>query len=210
MPLFDAQPLLAILRSREPCPIGEIVDAIRRGGIDPVEVTAETPGAIDAVRAAADAGRPIGAGTIVSVSDARTFAQAGAAFLVSPGLNEEVVRTAVELGVPAVPGALSPTEISTAIDAGADAVKLFPAGPGGPEYLRALRGPFPNVAFVPTGGIPSSDVPAWLDAGATCVGLGATLIGSPPPRKDRDLDALTERTRDAVSRARTAAGRRSG
>jgi 2-dehydro-3-deoxyphosphogluconate aldolase / (4S)-4-hydroxy-2-oxoglutarate aldolase len=210
MTLLDAQPLLAILRSRERCPIAEIVDAIRRGGIGLVEVTAETPGALDAVRAAADAGDPIGAGTIVSSTAARTFAQAGASFLVSPGVNEEIVRTAVELGVPAVPGALSPTEIVTAIDAGAEAVKLFPAGLGGPDYLRALRGPFPNVAFVPTGGIRSSDVPAWLDAGATCVGLGATLIGSPPPMADRDLDALTERTRDVVSLARTAAGPSSG
>lgn len=208
MTIFDGQPLLAIVRSRNPCPLGKIVNAIRRGGIHLAEVTAETPGALDAVRAAAGAGDPIGAGTIVSVADARAFAEAGAAFLVSPGLNLDVVRTAVELGVPAVPGALSPTEVAAAVDAGATAVKLFPAGLGGPDYLRALRGPFSHVAFVPTGGIRPDDVAAWADAGAACVGLGATLIGSPPPTTDPELDELTERTRVAVEQARAAVGRR--
>ena len=208
MTIFEGQPLLAIVRLREPSPIGEIVDALRRGGIGPVEVTAETPGALEAVRAAAAGGRPIGAGTIGSVAEANTFAEAGAAFLVSPGVNVDVVRAAVELGVPAVPGALSPTEISTAVDAGAEAVKLFPAGLGGPDYLRALRGPFASVAFVPTGGIGRGDVEAWLDAGAACVGLGSTLIGSAPPSTDRELEALAERARDAAERANAALRRR--
>jgi 2-dehydro-3-deoxyphosphogluconate aldolase/(4S)-4-hydroxy-2-oxoglutarate aldolase len=208
MTIFDGEPLLAIVRSSDPCPLVEIVGAIRRGGIGPVEVTAETPGALEAVRTAADAGDPIGAGTILSVAEARAFAEAGAAFLVSPGLNVDVVRSAIELGVPAVPGALSPTEISAAVDAGAEAVKLFPAGLGGPGYLHALRGPFARVPFVPTGGIRPEDVPAWLEAGAASVGLGATLIGTAPAATDRELVALTERTRDAVALARTAIERR--
>ena len=209
MTIFDGQPILAIVRIPRASPLGEIVGAIRRGGIGPVEVTAETPGALEAVRAAADAGSPIGAGTILSVAEARAFAEAGAAFLVSPGLNVDVVRTAVELGVPAVPEALSPTEISGAVDAGAEAVNLFPAGPGGPGYLRALRGPFARVAFVPTGGIGPEDVPAWLEAGAVCVGLGAALIGSAASFTDAELEALTERTRDAVAQARAVIDRRS-
>src|SRR5262245_19225145 len=121
--------------------------------------------------------------------------------MVSPGLGIDVVRAAVELGIPTVPGALSPTEVSAAVDAGAEAVKLFPASLGGPGYLRTLRGPFARVAFVPTGGIQPGDVPAWLDAGAACVGLGATLIGPTPPVTDRELEALTGRTREAVALA---------
>src|SRR5215510_274907 len=206
--IFDGQPLLAILRFRKPTSLGEIIGAIRRGGIGLVEVTMDTPGALEAVAAAAGSGAPIGAGTIGSVRDARAFGEAGAAFLVSPGVKVDVVRAAVELGVPAVPGALSPTEIATAVDAGAEAVKLFPAGLGGPDYLRALRGPFSRVAFVPTGGIGLGDVETWLDAGAACVGLGGALVGSAPPSSDRELEALSERARDVTERATAALRRR--
>jgi 2-dehydro-3-deoxyphosphogluconate aldolase/(4S)-4-hydroxy-2-oxoglutarate aldolase len=206
--ILDADPILAIVRFRDPAALDEVFDAIRRGGVGLVEVTADTPGALEAVGSASASGAPVGAGTIGSAEDARAFAEAGAAFLVSPGTNVDVVRAAVERGVPAVPGALSPTEIATAIDAGADAIKLFPAGLGGPDYLRALRGPFPGVAFVPTGGIRPEDVRSWLDAGAACVGLGATLVGSTPPATDRELTALAERVRGAADRARTALERK--
>lgn len=208
MTTFETDPILAVVRFRTPAPLHEVFDAIRRGGIGLVEVAADTPGALEAVRAAAAAGAPVGAGTIGSVEDALAYAEAGAAFLVSPGVKVDVVRAAVELGVPSVPGALSPTEIATAIDAGADAVKLFPAGLGGPDYLRALRGPFARVAFVPTGGIRLEDVGTWLDAGAACVGLGATLVGSAPPSTDRELGSLTDRVRQAAEHARAALERK--
>jgi 2-dehydro-3-deoxyphosphogluconate aldolase / (4S)-4-hydroxy-2-oxoglutarate aldolase len=206
--ILEADPILAIVRYRDPAALDEVFDAIRRGGVGLIEVTADTPGALEAVRAAAASGSPVGAGTIGSAEDARAFADAGAAFLVSPGLSVDVVRAAAERGVPAVPGALSPTEIATAIDAGADAVKLFPAGLGGPDYLRALRGPFSRIAFLPTGGIRPEDVGSWLDAGAACVGLGGTLVGSTPPETDRELAALAERVRAATDRARAALERK--
>src|SRR5262245_37047982 len=203
--IFDAEPILAVVRFRIPAALDEVFEAIRRGGVGLVEVTADTPGALEAVRAAASRGTPVGAGTIGSVADARAFAQAGAAFLVSPWVRVDVVRAALEFGVPSVPGALSPTEIATAIDAGAHAVKLFPAGLGGPDYLRALRGPFSRVAFVPTGGVRPEEVETWLEAGAACVGLGSSLVGSTPPASDLDVEALVERVRDAAARARAAA-----
>jgi len=202
--IFEAEPIVAIVRYRTPTALDEVFDAIRLGGIRLVEVTADTPGALEAVRAAAESGVAVGAGTIASVEAARAFAEAGAAFLVSPGTKADVVRAAVELGVPAVPGALSPTEVAAAVDAGADAVKLFPAGLGGPDYLRALRGPFSRVAFVPTGGIRPEDVGSWLDAGAACVGLGASLVGSAPPSNDQELSALVRRVRDAADHTRAA------
>jgi 2-dehydro-3-deoxyphosphogluconate aldolase/(4S)-4-hydroxy-2-oxoglutarate aldolase len=206
--ILDTHPILAIVRFRTPAALDEVIDAIRRGGVDLVEVTVDTPGALRAVRAAAESGTPVGVGTIGTVEDARTFADAGAAFLVSPGVKSDVVRAAVELGVPTIPGALSPTEIATAIDAGADAVKLFPAGLGGPDYLRALRGPFSRVAFVPTGGIRPENVGSWLEAGAACVGLGATLVGSTPPSTARELAAVVDRVRAASRRARAALERK--
>ena len=202
MTIFDGQPVLAIVRFRARCDLAAVFGAIRRGGIGLLEVTADTPGALDAVRASAMAGTPVGAGTIGSVEQARAFAEAGAAFLVSPGVSADVVRIAVERRVPAVPGALTPTEISTAVDAGATAVKLFPARLGGPDYLRALRGPFPTIAFVPTGGIEIEAVRSWLDAGATAVGLGSALVGSDPPQVAGDIEALTDRAGRAAELAR--------
>lgn len=199
---FGSERILAVVRFREPADLDAALEALRAGGVGLLEVTADTPGALDAVRRCADAGRPIGAGTIRAVDQARAFGEAGAAFLVSPGFDPEVVRAAVELGIPAVPGALSPTEIAAAIDAGAAAVKLFPASLGGPSYLRVLRGgPFPDVAFVPTGGVVVDDVPSWLKAGAACVGLGATLVGTSPPRSPEDLEQLSARARRAVELA---------
>jgi 2-dehydro-3-deoxyphosphogluconate aldolase/(4S)-4-hydroxy-2-oxoglutarate aldolase len=196
--IFDAQEILAVVRFRAGADLEAVFGAIHAGGIGLVEVTADTPGALEAVRASAAAGMPVGVGTIRSVAEAHAFTEAGAAFLVSPGVHPDVIRMAVELGVPAVPGALSPTEIAAAVEAGASAVKLFPATLGGPDYLRALRGPFGDVAFVPTGGIGIEDVRSWLDAGAATVGIGSALVGTTPPRSERDLQDLTERVERAL------------
>jgi len=198
--LFASGRILAVVRFREPADLDAVLEALRAGGVELLEVTADTPGALETVRRSAEAGRPIGAGTIRSAGQARAFGEAGAAFLVSPGTNAEIVRTAMELGIPAIPGALSPTEIASALDAGATAVKLFPASLGGPAYLRVLRGgPFPDVDFVPTGGVGIEELTAWLEAGAACVGLGAALVGaSPPSRSAGELERLTARARRAV------------
>lgn len=198
---LDLQRLLAVVRYRRPCDLDAVLGVLRGSGLTLLEVTAETPGALEAVGRAADAGTPIGAGTILDADHATAFLRAGASFIVSPGLVPEVVEAAVRAGVPAVPGALSPTEIVAAVAAGASAVKLFPASLGGPAYLRDLRGPFPDVPFVPTGGIAVEVVRTWLDAGAACVGLGSALLGREPPRDVADLDALGDRARRAVELA---------
>jgi 2-dehydro-3-deoxyphosphogluconate aldolase / (4S)-4-hydroxy-2-oxoglutarate aldolase len=199
---FEDDRVLAILRYREPCDLGAVVDALRAGGIRSIEVTADTPGALDEVGRAGRDDTPIGAGTIRTLDEARAFADAGAGFLVSPGLVPEIVREGLERGVPTIPGVLSPTEIMAAGAAGANTVKLFPASLGGPGYLTALRGPFPDVRFVPTGGIAISDAPAWLEAGAVCVGLGSSLVGGAAPRTRADLDRITAQARRAVELAR--------
>src|SRR4029453_12489116 len=154
---FEDDRVLAILRYREPCDLGAVVDALRAGGIDAIEIPADTPGALEAVAKRREAGAPVGAGTIRTVEEARTFAGAGASFLVSPGLDPQIVQEGRELGVPAIPGVLSPTEVLGAVAAGASTVKLFPARLGGIGYLAALRGPFPDVRFIPTGGIAVGD-----------------------------------------------------
>ena len=198
---FEDDRVLAILRYREPCDLGAVVDALRAAGIRSIEVTADTPGALDEVGRARREDAPIGAGTIRTVEEARAFADAGAGFLVSPGLDPEIVREGLERGVPTMSGVLSPTEIMAAVAAGANVVKLFPASLGGPGYLAALRGPFPEVRFVPTGGIAVSDVPTWLAAGAVCVGLGSSVVGGAAPRTRADLDRITSEARRAVELA---------
>jgi 2-dehydro-3-deoxyphosphogluconate aldolase / (4S)-4-hydroxy-2-oxoglutarate aldolase len=199
---FEDDRVLAILRYRETCDLGAVVDALRAGGIRSIEVTADTPGALDEVGRAHREGAPIGVGTIRGVEEARAFADAGAGFLVSPGLVPEIAREGLERGVPTIPGVLSPTEIMSAVAAGANVLKLFPASLGGPGYLAALRGPFPDVRFVPTGGIRVSDVPTWLEAGAACIGLGSSLVGGGAPRTRADLDRITAEARRAVELAR--------
>jgi 2-dehydro-3-deoxyphosphogluconate aldolase/(4S)-4-hydroxy-2-oxoglutarate aldolase len=185
--------VLAIIRYRSPADLGGVIDAVLGGGVPLVEITLDTPSALDAIRTAATAGATIGAGTVTTIDQVKACADAGARFVVSPALVPTVVEAALAAGVEPIPGILSPSELVAALAAGASAVKVFPAGPvGGPAYVRALRGPFPDVPVLPTGGIAHGDVAAFLDAGATCVGLGATLVGHEPPGPS-ELEAIRAR-----------------
>jgi 2-dehydro-3-deoxyphosphogluconate aldolase/(4S)-4-hydroxy-2-oxoglutarate aldolase len=112
-----------------------------------------------------------------------------------------MIREAVGLRLDVVPGAFTPTEILLARDLGATAVKLFPAPVGGPGYVRALRGPIPDVPFVTTGGVGLDDIRPYLDAGANCIGLGADLVGRTPPARPEDLEHIAERAMKAVAAA---------
>ena len=181
--------------------LAAIVEAVRRGGLDAVEITADTPGALDAVAAEAGRDAAVGAGTVLDARTAEAYVDAGASFLVSPGLVAEVVEVGVRRGVPVVAGALTPTEVAHAVAIGVAAVKLFPASLGGVPYLRALLGPFRDVAFVPTGGVEIDDAGTWLAAGAAAVGLGSTLVGTGVPSSDDDLEAITARAARAVAAA---------
>jgi 2-dehydro-3-deoxyphosphogluconate aldolase/(4S)-4-hydroxy-2-oxoglutarate aldolase len=193
--------LLAIVRYREPGDLSAVFRALRAGGIEQLEVTLETPGALDVVDRERAAGHPVGVGTVVTADDVSAAFEAGAAFVVSPATMPPMVRRAVELGVDAIPGAFTPTEILQARDLGATAVKLFPAPVGGPAYVRALRGPIPDIPFVTTGGVGLDDVRAYLDAGASCIGLGGELVGRTPPSSEEALALIAERAAKAVAAA---------
>ena len=195
---FRANTVIAVVRFREPGDLDGVLDAVVHGGIGLLEVTLDTPGALDAVRRAATDGRTVGAGTVVTAEQVRACADAGAGFVVSPGLVLEVLEEAARLGIEAVPGVLTPTEIQQATSHGAETVKVFPASLGGPAYLRAVRGPFPDVGIVPTGGVRIDEVAAYLSAGATAVGLGGALVGSAPPSSQADLDAIAARASRVV------------
>jgi 2-dehydro-3-deoxyphosphogluconate aldolase / (4S)-4-hydroxy-2-oxoglutarate aldolase len=194
MTILEQGPVLAIVRYRAGGNVWAALEVLADAGIPLLEVTVDTPGALDAVRTAADAGRTIGVGTVTTPDQVRASRDAGASFVVSPGCLPDVIGTALEVGIEPIPGTLSATELQIALRAGATAVKIFPAAPvGGPGYIRALRGPFPDVPMLPTGGIEPQDVPGYLDAGATCVGLGSILVGADPPASAADIEGIATR-----------------
>jgi 2-dehydro-3-deoxyphosphogluconate aldolase / (4S)-4-hydroxy-2-oxoglutarate aldolase len=194
--------LIGIVRFHEGGDVSGAVDALVRGGVEVLEVTIDTPGALAAVERAAGEGRTVGVGTIVTAEQVNACAAAGARFVVSPGLRVDVVERALEVGLEPIPGFYTATELLAAQAAGARATKLFPASIGGPAYLRALRGPFPNVAIVPTGGVRIDEIKAYLNAGATAVALGGELVGRAAPRSDSDLEWIASQAARAVVAAR--------
>ena len=191
--------LIAIVRFHEGGDLRGTVDALGRGGVEAIELTIDTPGALGAVAEAAEAGRTVGVGTVLTADQVRASAAAGARFVVSPALVPEVIEIALELGLEPLPGVYTATELLQAIAAGSRAVKLFPASAGGPGYLKALRGPFPAVPIVPTGGIRIDEIAAYLEAGATSVALGSELVGRTAPATDAELERIKTQAARAVA-----------
>lgn len=174
--------VLAILRRPD---IGDVVldllEALHAAGVRVVEVTLDQPDAPVAFRRLVEHAPPdtvVGAGTVLTTEQVDMVADAGASFAVCPHLDPRLIERGLARGLAVIPGVATSTEIVTARAAGAEVLKLFPAGPLGIPYMKALLGPFHDAAFVPTGGIAVAEVPAWLDAGAICVGLGGALVGS--------------------------------
>jgi len=174
------------------------VEAIKTGGVDVVEVTMTVPGAIDMIaKLAATFGTEvlIGAGTVLDPDIANRCVQAGAQFIVSPALNEETIAFCRRNDVAVFPGALTPTEVVHAWNAGADAVKVFPAGAvGGASYLKALKAPLPQIELVPTGGVSLKTAADFIKAGAMALGVGADLVDLKALRENHD-EVITERAR---------------
>ena len=195
--------LVAILRASRPDRLASAAQVLVEEGIETLEFPLTGPGVLEAIT---DAARTlsgdafVGAGTVRTVQDARRAVDAGAAFLVSPGLSTDVIEFAREHDVAVLPGAFTPTEIDTALRAGAQLVKLFPATAHDPEFIRQLRVPIPEAALVPTGGVDLDDAPAWLAAGAVALGVGSPLTG--PTIENGDWGELRSRARtwlEAVS-----------
>lgn len=154
--------------------------AIEKGGVPVVEVTMTVPGAIDVIRemVKSSQGRVlVGAGTVLDPETARACMLVGAQFVVSPSLNVRTIEVCRRYGVPVIPGALTPTEVVTAWEAGADVVKVFPCSAvGGPKYLAALKGPLPQIDLIPTGGVSLATAADFLAAGAFALGVGGDLV----------------------------------
>ncbi|MFB6949497.1 bifunctional 4-hydroxy-2-oxoglutarate aldolase/2-dehydro-3-deoxy-phosphogluconate aldolase [Streptomyces niveus] len=191
--------LVAIVRGDDPDAALRTVLALVDEGIALVEVSLSGRDALEVIaraRAALGPGAPLGAGTVLTAADAHAVHRAGADFVVTPAVCEGVTA-ARELGLPVLAGVMTPTEIVAALRAGACAVKIFPAAQaGGPAYLRALQGPFPDVPFVPVGGVDAAAARAYLDAGALAVGVGSPLVGDAAgTRSGAGVDALRARAR---------------
>lgn len=182
-------------------------EAVCAGGITVVEVTMTVPGAVEAIAQLVKtlgSAVVVGAGTVLNAESARRCLDAGAQFLVSPGFDLETVKFANSQGLPMMAGALSPTEVITAWNAGSDFVKVFPCGNvGGAKYIKALKGPLPQIPMVPTGGVNLNTTAEFIQAGSAAVGVGGELVLA-SALKSGNLREITELAKQYVSIVREA------
>ncbi|ADG79600.1 2-dehydro-3-deoxyphosphogluconate aldolase/4-hydroxy-2-oxoglutarate aldolase OS=Tsukamurella paurometabola(strain ATCC 8368 / DSM / CCUG 35730 / CIP 100753/ JCM 10117 / KCTC 9821 / NBRC 16120 / NCIMB 702349 / NCTC 13040) OX=521096 GN=Tpau_3005 PE=3 SV=1 [Tsukamurella paurometabola] len=172
-----ADRVLTVVRAPDLPDAAALCRALAAGGIRTVELTFTTPGVLDHLeRAATVVETCLGVGTVRTSAQARDAVNAGARFLVTPDVNEDVAQTARDFGIPVFLGALTPTEVARAAALGSVAVKIFPARAFGPGYLKDLHGPFPGLPLLPSGGVSESNAHEFLDAGAVAVCAGTSVV----------------------------------
>lgn len=196
---IHAQGVVAIVRNTSAEEAARNVDTLVASGLQVVEVSLVTPGAIDVIRRAADTapeGTYIGVGTALTVEDVHLAHAAGAAFVVSPILREDVVKAALDLGLPTLPGVATPTEMLQAMEWGSPLVKIFPASLWTPAVLREMLTALPQVHAVPTGGVTLENAADWIRAGAVALGIGSALT------KAADPSAVARGLLDVIAAAR--------
>jgi 2-dehydro-3-deoxyphosphogluconate aldolase/(4S)-4-hydroxy-2-oxoglutarate aldolase len=193
--------VVAIIRMKDPTQLRRVVDAIAEGGVRAIEVTMTVPGAVELIGTLARSLPPeilLGAGTVTDAATARAVIEAGARYVVSPVFRREVIAACHERGVAAAPGCFTPTEILDAHDAGADVVKVFPATALGPQYIKDVRAPLPQLRLMPTGGVSLDNAGDWIRAGAVAVGVGSALVDTKAIDEGR-FDVLTSNARRIVA-----------
>jgi 2-dehydro-3-deoxyphosphogluconate aldolase/(4S)-4-hydroxy-2-oxoglutarate aldolase len=200
--------IVAILRVPTSDQLASVARALFEGGIDVIEVTFTVPNALEILAAVKkDLGNRVllGMGTVLDPESARAALLAGAEFIVSPSLNLDVIRLCHRYDKVVMPGAFTPTEILAAWEAGADIVKVFPSDAVGPSYLKALRGPFPQIRLMPTGGVNLETLPEFIKAGACAVGVGGSLV-DPKVIRDGNFKQLGNLASQYVQALKTARG----
>lgn len=204
--------LIPVLRSKSPTEAQALVEAVVAGGVTIMEVTMTVPGAIGVIESLQKKYGDqllLGAGTVLDAQQCAAAIEAGAEFVVSPSLHREVISRTKELGKISVPGALTPTEVVTAWNAGADYVKVFPCSAvGGPSYLKALKAPLPHIRLIPTGGVTLETAAQYLKAGAVALGVGSDLVNTGALAEGKP-EVITETARkylEIIRRERTGAG----
>lgn len=184
--------LVVVARASAAADYEPVLAALAQAGVQSVELTLTTPGTFDAfaaLRSSFDG--DLGIGTVTTLDQLERAIEVGADYVVTPITSSALVERAVAADIPIIPGGLTPTELFSSWSAGASAVKIFPAGQVGPGYLKDLRGPFPDIAVVPSGGVDADSAAAWLAAGAVAVSVGGPLLGD--AFRGGDLGALRER-----------------
>ncbi|ARK29555.1 bifunctional 4-hydroxy-2-oxoglutarate aldolase/2-dehydro-3-deoxy-phosphogluconate aldolase [Halalkalibacter krulwichiae] len=200
--------IVAVIRGSKPENIVEIGKALREGGVKALEITVETPRAIEIIEKAsvelASEDVIIGAGTVLDAETARAAILSGAKFVFSPTVNIDTIKMSKRYGVLSIPGAFTPTEILTAYENGADLIKVFPAGVVGPTYIKNVKGPLPHIPLMVTGGIDLDNASDYIKAGAVGLGVGSTLV--PTNINDEALQKITEKAKSFVAAVQEARG----
>jgi 2-dehydro-3-deoxyphosphogluconate aldolase/(4S)-4-hydroxy-2-oxoglutarate aldolase len=199
---IEAVGVVPVVRAPSPELAMRAAEAVLAGGISIFEITMTVPDAPAVIRALVEKlgdRAVVGAGTVLNEKAAETCMAAGAAFIVSPGFDFDTLAAAHNKGVPILPGALTPTEVITAWKSGADLVKIFPASAvGGPKYIKALKGPLPDVKMLPTGGVNAQTAGDFIAAGAAALGVGGELVDIAALKRGEDA-VITERARELVA-----------
>jgi 2-dehydro-3-deoxyphosphogluconate aldolase/(4S)-4-hydroxy-2-oxoglutarate aldolase len=193
--------IVAVVRSPDSDHLVEVAKALADGGVTTIEITMTVPHALEVLgHVHRQLGQRVllGAGTVLDSETARAVLLAGAAYIVAPTVNLEVIRLCQRYDKVVMPGAFTPTEILTAWEAGADIVKVFPAEVLGPPFFKALRGPLPQVRLMPTGGVDLTTAAAFLKAGACCLGIGSQLV-EPRAVAERNFDRIRDLARQYVA-----------
>jgi 2-dehydro-3-deoxyphosphogluconate aldolase/(4S)-4-hydroxy-2-oxoglutarate aldolase len=200
--------LLAVIRGPSAELTVKMVEALVAGGVLGIEITYSTPNAEDVVRTLSKMlgnGILLGMGTLTKPEQALSAREAGANFIVSPVCEANLIKSMVESGLLTMAGALTPTEVLHAYNLGADVIKIFPGSLGGPAYIKALKGPFPYIPMMPTGGVSANNVAEWFSTGVVAVGAGSELC---PPQlaKEGKFDEITKRAAEFVQVVKSARG----
>jgi 2-dehydro-3-deoxyphosphogluconate aldolase / (4S)-4-hydroxy-2-oxoglutarate aldolase len=201
--------IIAIMRAQSSGQLIVAADAIKRGGVKVIEVTMTTPGALAVIAEASHRyGRDVlfGAGTVLDTETARAAILAGAGFVVAPTLNLDVIALCNRYSIPVVPGCYTPTEMLTAWEAGADMIKLFPAEVGGPDLIKAILAPLPQLEIIPVGGVTMETAAEFIRKGAAALGVGSNLINQ-KLLDAGDMEELTRRAAAFVGEVKKGRGR---
>jgi 2-dehydro-3-deoxyphosphogluconate aldolase / (4S)-4-hydroxy-2-oxoglutarate aldolase len=188
--------VVAVIRGAKSDTIIPIAESLLAGGVKAIEITAETPGAIQLIeKVSVELGDKViaGAGTVLDPETARMAIMHGAKFIFSPTINIETINMTKRYGVISVPGAMTPTEILSGYENGADIIKVFPANILGPSYLKDVHGPLPQIPLMPTGGINIENTASYIKAGAVAVGVGSTLVNTKEEMNDAYFNTLREK-----------------
>jgi 2-dehydro-3-deoxyphosphogluconate aldolase/(4S)-4-hydroxy-2-oxoglutarate aldolase len=201
--------IVAVIRMRDPAKLRDVVDALADGGVRALEVTMTVPNAVSLIRELAPTmpeGFLLGAGTVTDAATVNAVVDAGARYIVSPVFRRDVIRACHDRGIAVAPGCFTPTEILDAHDAGADIIKVFPATTLGPQYIKDVRAPLPQLKLMPTGGVTPDNAGDWIRAGAVAVGVGSALLDTKAIESGR-FEVIAENARRIVANvaaARTA------